>query len=1316
MKKFNVYVAIGSSAGGFEALSELVTCLPQKTGFFYFLAQHHARAQKSVLAELLGRKSTIAVTLAKEGMLLKPDMLYVFPPELKILIVKNKPTLVKAELNLPFPLPSADFLFSELCAIKDSKVIAILLSGTGSDGTKGMKVVKESGGVTIAQDPRETMFDGMSTSAINSDMVDYVLSVTEIGDKLSHLSIRFNDDAYVNQENPFISIVKLLHNAKGLDLSRYKEETINRRVEKRMTLLRLETIEEYSRYLKSNSQEIDFLYQEVLIGVTEFFRGVEAFEALKNAVREKFISLEEYSEFRVWSVACSSGEEAYTIAIILSELSRELDKTFYFKIFASDIDDVSLEKARLGEYKTEAFSHMDKELFARYFVKNEHGYKVVQALRDLIVFARHNFLNNPPFINMDLISCRNVLIYLKRFVQKDVFALFHHSLKSDGTLFLGLSESILNGSDYFNALDNKNRIYKKSTHQKNNKFSLYSENKYLIKSPSAKEKKMAHPITPLEIEKYLHEELFAYCKSESLIVDDNFTIVYKKGEIPYLHFSDGMISLNLFNNLDKNLHFEARAVLNRVLTSNMREKSKFVQLESSNDEKFARLIAQPFHMPSQGRMILVNFQKVELKELFLNINHLPSFGEDSLVSNLSSQLQESEKALQNISNELLFSKQNMATINEELQDSNEKLQSTVEELETSNEELQSSNEELIASLASNRELQNRLSLILESSMDGILGIDMQARHTFVNDRAAQLLGYSAEYLMGKDSHQVWHHTKEDGSYYPQEECPILKTLRKGEVSRGKDLLWREDGTSFPVELIRSPIMEEGVITGAVISFHDITKEESLSNEIENTNFKYEQTFQAAQIGMAHVGLDGSWLDVNAYLCRLLGYSKKELLELTFQEITHADDLDKDLEYVHDLLAGKRNSYHKEKRYIRKNGNVVWINLSVILLRDAANEPLYFISIVQDISQVKMLMFELELKKNDLENIIRFAPNPILLYDEDGKILLMNEVFQDSTGYAQKEIKNIEDLNKKILMDEEENDVNQNIFLTSDVKIQEKIVKTVTTKDHKELSWIYSISALANIQNGKKVFIASFMDITEIQKKEELMLAQSRQAAMGDMVGMIAHQWRQPLTVISMYGNNLRADLELDNEITKKELYSLTEALNEQTQSLSQTIEDFRTFLKPEKEKEKISLCKFYEKLRNMIQKTLENNEVALSFSDDCDMEFYTYPNEFLQVFINLLNNSKDAIKERKIENGAIHIDTIVKKDILTIEVKDNAGGIDADVVHKLGEPYVSTKKKNGTGLGIYMSRMILEKHFNGNLSWKNYGDGSCFTITLPLSE
>ncbi len=289
---------------------------------------------------------------------------------------------------------------------------------------------------------------------------------------------------------------------------------------------------------------------------------------------------------------------------------------------------------------------------------------------------------------------------------------------------------------------------------------------------------------------------------------------------------------------------------------------------------------------------------------------------------------------------------------------------------------------------------------------------------------------------------------------------------------------------------------------------------------------------------------------------------------------------------------------------------------------------------------------------------------------------------------------------------------ENIF-RDNVSVDVGQIKVIS-KDAQELIWIRSLAPLGNIHNGKRVIIYSATDITKMQENEEMMLAQSRQAAMGDMVAMIAHQWRQPLTVISMVGNNLRADVELEEEITSEMILDAAKVLNEQTQSLSHTIDDFRTFMKPEKEKEKISLCDVYEKLRNMIGKTLENNEITLSFVNECDVEFYTYTNEFIQVFINLLNNSKDAFKEQNIKNAKIDITTTFDKKSLKIKVQDNAGGIDESVINELGKPYVSTKSKNGTGLGLYMSKMILEKHFDGTIGWENCDGGSCFTINLPL--
>lgn len=1439
---FKTYVAIGSSAGGFEALSELVKYLPEKTGFYYFVAQHHALGEKPILADLLNRSSKIAVVLVELGMVFKPDVLYIIPPKLKIIVKRNTPAAAEADINYT-PLPNADILFSELSSIKNSKTIAIILSGTGHDGTEGMRIVKEFGGITMVQFPDESMFDSMPKHAIQEKQVDYILDIQDIALKLVKFANAFKDGTYITQELPFDEIVKLLHKEKQLDLFKYKEETIHRRIQKRMDILKLDNIKEYAKYFKENSREIDILNQEVLIGVTEFFREADAFEALKEHVKQRLLQKSEHSEFRIWSVACSSGEEAYSLAILVNEVSREIDKKFSIKIFASDIDDEALQKAREGEYNVKALESLKSEWIERYFVKNDSGYRVTKTLREQIIFAHHNFLDNPAFINMDLISCRNVLIYLKSSAQKDVFDIFHYALNPKGLLFLGSSESTLSSVDFFITLDIKHRIYEKKNETKQLFFPNQVINKQAKKLLKSREHSMQRQINTQEIEKHLQEDIFKYFRDGCLIVDSDYNIVYKKGNISYLNFSEGVVSLNLFDNLDKALHYDAKKLLNSVALLNTRDMSKFIQLGSTDSEKFVQIIAQPFNIPEYKQMTLLNFQEIEAKELLLNCADLPSFDENSVIDALTSKISEANMEIKNLSEELAFSKQNMAMMNSELQDANEKLQSTVEELETSNEEMQSSNEELRVSLASNRELQDKLSLILQSSIDGIIGLDMYARHTFVNERAAQLLGYSSEYLIGKDSHKLWHHTKPDGSYYPEEECPIIDVLRNGKSSRGEDLFWRKDGTSFPVEVLRAPIMEDGKITGVVVTFHDIseqkaleqkfkteheildtylkisgimivfidlngivvdindaganilglskkktigldwfenfvesdertsskatffsilnnkeksishniskiidaqkyehhiswsnaiyknekgeiigviatgsdiTKEEFLLSQLEQSNIKYEQIFKSAQMGIAIVGLRGEWLDVNEYLCKLVGYTKKELLTLTFQDITHPNDLANDETHMQQFMNGEIDSLNIEKRYIHKNGSVIWINLSIVLLRDSSNNPLYFITTFQDISQVKMLMFELETKKNEFENIIRFAPNPMMIYSEDGDVIMLNEAFKNLTGYTLQDIPTIKSWNAKL---EGAKDITEQKTIAKlfkdNVSVNEGQMK-VRTKNGEFLIWIRSLAPLGNMYEGKRTIIYAATDITKMHENEEMMLAQSRQAAMGDMIGMIAHQWRQPLSVISMLANNLKADLEFGEKIKSTELEKLTDTLSEQTQFLSHTIDDFRTFLKPEKEKEKILLCDVYEKLRNMISKTLENNEIALNFVNDCNVEIYTYTNELIQVFINLLNNSKDAVKEHDIKDAKIDIITSYNKDLLKIEVKDNAGGINKNVINNLGEPYVSTKSKNGTGLGVYMSKMILQKHFGGTLSWKNCDKGSCFTIELPL--
>jgi two-component system CheB/CheR fusion protein len=330
--------------------------------------------------------------------------------------------------------------------------------------------------------------------------------------------------------------------------------------------------------------------------------------------------------------------------------------------------------------------------------------------------------------------------------------------------------------------------------------------------------------------------------------------------------------------------------------------------------------------------------------------------------------------------------------------------------------------------------------------------------------------------------------------------------------------------------------------------------------------------------------------------------------------------------------------------------------------------------------------------------------------------MVNEAFSQITGYTLKELSTTEQWRQKTKGIKKNMDVLEiDKFFEDNIRVNMGEV-TITTKNNQKLVWIVSLAPLGNVYNGKRVMIYSAMDITQMHENEELMLAQSRQAAMGDMIGMIAHQWRQPLSIIAMVANNLKASLELEEEISSSEIDKLTGILTEQTQYLSHTIDDFRTFFKPEKQKEKIILCKIYEKLGNMIETLLENNKINLHFVNECEVVLYTYPNELIQVMINLINNAKDAIIERDVQDGKIEITTTFTVDLLSIVVSDNAGGIDESIIDKLGEPYVTTKSANGTGLGIYMSLIILQKHFEGHLTWKNCNRGSCFTIELPLKN
>ncbi len=1441
-------VVIGASAGGLQVLEELVSLLPANKGYIYIIAQHLNPNRKSSLSVILSSKTKMSVSNIDENCTFFSNHIYILPANFAVKNIGHSIKFYKTYKKEHIPTPSIDNLFESMAIYKKEKCIAVVLTGSGDDGSKGICIVKEHKGTTIAQSLEEAKYKSMPQSAIGTGCVDYILDIKHIAKTLQSNSIMKKNGKMENEEEReqvLKKIRQLLIKREKLNIEKYKDETILRRINKRMILVRSKTFNEYLSYIKSNPIELHLLYQNILIGVTSFFRDTKAFEVLKKELLKYIDKKTENYDLRIWSIACSTGEEAYSLAILIDMIIKELHKKINVHIFATDIDEDALKKARLAIYSKESLKNIDKNIIDNYFVECENGYRVVENIRKQIVFTYHNILSDPPFINQDMISCRNLLIYILPEAQEEIFTLFHYAIKENGLLFLGSSESILLSMKYFVAIDGEYKIYVKEKLKNPPKISSHYFTKHLEEKNFTDPKNMKK-IQDFNIKEKISDAIFNFFSPNCIVIDKDFSIIYKRGDFPFMKMPDGFVTLNLLDNIDISLKYDLRRLLVDVFSNKKVQATKFIEVEIDNGRKiFVRVIAFPHKVISFNSMVILYFQQLNAEDLQFSTNSLTLPNESFVIKNLTTRLSQAQEENYALLDELMMTKENMQLLNEELQSSNEELQSSNEELETSNEELQTSNEELHASIRAKQELQKQLLMILNSTQDGIVGLDIKGNQTFINDAALNMLGFSREEMIGKNAHKLWHHSRADGSYYAFEDCTLHNYLENKKSIRTQDVFWKKDGTPMEVEILQNPIIENDKAIGAVLSFHDITSENRLKKEIEHEHclaelyintidtivmmldidgkikminnkgcqilgrkrekligvdfvknfvFKedqqkiqdifnsvineqaimvshiacsiktanknkyfvswttnsikdldgnivgiitsgmdltkekklckklfeqehiYKLTFEEADIGIAHVSLEGKWIDTNEYLSKILGYTKEEFKKLSVSDITYKDDIDDDKVLKKELLEEHKNSYHIEKRYIHKNGDIVWVNLSVVVLKDEAGSPLYFLKIIRDISQLKLLMYQIKAEKDKFKKIIAFAPIPLILYEEEGKVILTNKVFEKTTGYSCSELPNIDILIGKLYKNLDKTGLEAIKKYYKNPTLLKSNKQEFVTKTGEKRVGIFNSVVLYDTNNDKKnSYLIAIMDITEMQNKDKLMIAQSRQAAMGDMLAMIAHQWRQPLSVISMVSNNIRAEMELGEQITTESLEELMTTLNRQVKYLSGTIDDFRDFFKPDKKREKIKISAVLQKVVSLVEKSLENNAIKLKISKHTDIEISTYINQLIQILINLINNAKDALKENKNEKGVITIDAKIKNNKVVISVCDNAGGISPKVKDKIGQPYVTTKSQNGTGLGLYMSIIIATKYLNGDLYWDSSSKGSCFYVALPYN-
>ena len=542
-----IYIGIGASAGGLEALQNLVNHIPTNTNFTYIVAQHLSPTYKSLLVELLSKDAPIKIKAAEDGEIIEANTMYICPPNKNIVVDEDKILLLETKEISYGPKPSVNLLFESIANAKKNKSIGIILSGTGSDGSRGIRAIKSEDGFTIAQQPMNAKYDGMPNSAINTGNIDLILDtevmITEIIEILNYRGKNINQNPIQNQNQVYTSIIKKIYTVKKVDFSLYKNSTIQRRIERRMAALKIVNMSNYYKYLLENAEEADLLFQDILINVTSFFRDEEAFASLKEILK-KAIEEKKDKNIRIWIPGCSTGEEPYSIAIILSELLENKVADYKIQIFATDLDESVTSICRKARYPEAAIINVDRNIVKKYFTVKNDEYEVIKPIRDMCIFSRHNIISDPAFMRLDLISCRNMLIYFTTELQDRIFPMFHYALNDTGILFLGKSESIGRYNYQFKFLDKKWKIYQAIFHgQKTPPFP--------VKLPSEREKaryqyKEVEAAVQPTISDMMTEHIRKHIIPRCIIVNDSFEMVYIKGKNPYLVHPEGEITQNVF--------------------------------------------------------------------------------------------------------------------------------------------------------------------------------------------------------------------------------------------------------------------------------------------------------------------------------------------------------------------------------------------------------------------------------------------------------------------------------------------------------------------------------------------------------------------------------------------------------------------------------------------------------------------------------------------------------------------------------------------------------------------------------------------------
>ena len=764
-------VGVGASAGGLEACTALLKALPGNLGMAFVIVPHLDRARESAFPEILARTTSMRVVEVEDGTGLQADHLYVIPPNCEMTVSRGVLRLSHREQPRPVTM-TIDIFLRSLAADQGSNAIGIILSGTASDGTMGLADIKGEGGITFAQDS-SAKYDGMPASAIAAGCVDLILPPADIAKELARIARHpyvlgadiASEEVGKTKDAQMAQIFGLLRRTTRVDFSEYKPPTIGRRVARRMALHKLEKLRDYVGLLQRDRNEVKALYQDLLINVTSFFRDPEAFESLKSVVYAELLKQrgKSSSPIRIWVPGCSTGEETYSHAISLLELLGEERTEPAIQIFGTDLSETAIQRARSGLYKETIAADVSPVRLRRFFHKVDSGYQISKSIRDLCIFSTQNVFSDPPFSRIDLVSCRNVMIYLSQALQKRVIPIFHYALNPGGFLMVGNTEGLLgSGAELFDMADKKQRIYRKKPISTPLTLALSSH----MPEPSGDGNTLqpasqaAEPARgQIDLQREADRLLLARYAPPSVAVNDQLDIIQTKGHTgTFLELPAGKASLNLLKMARPGLLFELQNAIEEAKKNGVEAVRPHVPVESNGGTTVTDIRVTPFKTPVQDKTsFLVAFEIAAQAGAARSLDapaSLLSEDERSIkdrqIAQLRQELAATKEYLQSMIEVLESTNEELQSANEEIQSGNEELQSTNEELQTSKEELESANEELHTV---NEEMQHRNETLTQLNNDlsnllnsvnlamVMVGPDLSVRR--FTPQAAKMLGLTA---------------------------------------------------------------------------------------------------------------------------------------------------------------------------------------------------------------------------------------------------------------------------------------------------------------------------------------------------------------------------------------------------------------------------------------------------------------------------------------------------------------------------------------------------------------------------------------------